>query len=1095
MSENKKSNEELLQELQFYKNKFEQTHAELLTVRQKLIESENKCSQFLEAGNMLVWISDKDKQNYFFNNNWLQFTGRTLEQELLDGWSEGAHPDDFDSCFEIYSSSFDKRVPYEMEYRLRNASGEYKWLLDIGTPNYNSSGEFIGYIGHCFDISQRKQAELALVQSEVKYRNVFESIQDVYYEANLDGTIIDISPSIEKITLGQYTREESIGKSVATVYADIKEREHFYAKLLEQGRVNDYELVFLKKDGSKIPVSVSSALVFDENGAPQKTTGIIRDITDRKKVDNALKETLDLLKEANYQLEKRVEERTNDLELSNKNLRESIERLNKFTGGLPGAVFQYRQTPEGVTTFPYRSAHFYDLIQVDMLDVDNDSTSIFRNVHPDDLQNLLNSIQISANELSFWNQELRIILNDGSIRWLSGNAMPYKDGEDIISNGYLYDITDKKLMNEALFESESRFSQFMDYLPALAFLKDFDGKYLFTNRYMQQILGSKDWIGKTTLEILPNETGRRYSEEDKKLKEIGYTISEGNVKHLNGDVREYETQKFTINRLGKEPILGGISIDITVRKNAEKAMLLAKENLEKEVDQRTSELLIAKELAEKNEEKFKLLFNSGNDPMFVRQLDSNNKFSRLIYVNDIATEKYGYSKDEFLKMKPSDLVDPITFHNHDLRGLKELIENRKVTFESVHLTKNGEKINVELSGRFFELEGENVVLYIIRDITDRKKSEKAAIESQRLIAIGEMASSIAHDFNNSLQAMRGNIDVLKTVKTIPSSAIEYLEIVDGIISDVAIRVKSLQRFGDTKQIVNEYKPAHLNKTIQEVILQLRPMWKDKLEKEGFKIDIQEEYDENLLILCNEGELKTVFYNIIKNSIESMGFGGTIKIETSKNDNMAIVTIQDTGDGMDEETKLKIFQPFYTTKGFEAGRGLGMSGVFSVVKSHNGNIRVKQSELGKGTTIELSFPIDHTNEIKGTKKDIDSSIKNPEKLTILVVEDIASIRDSFAKMISLLGHNCDKAESGMAALAFLENKSYDIVFTDLGMSEMSGWQLADIIKEKFEGKIIVVVVSGWEVSEDETQKHGVSFAINKPFTFAEIKNVISKIASK
>ena len=1095
MSENKKSNEELLQELQFYKNKFEQTHAELLTVRQKLIESENKFSQFLDAGNMLVWISDKDKQNYFFNNNWLQFTGRTLEQELLDGWSEGAHPDDFDSCFEIYSSSFDKRVPYEMEYRLRNASGEYKWLLDIGTPNYNSSGEFIGYIGHCFDISQRKQAELALVQSEVKYRNVFESIQDVYYEANLDGTIIDISPSIEKITLGQYTREESIGQSVATVYADIKEREHFYAKLFEQGRVNDYELIFLNKDGSKIPVSVSSAIVFDENGAPQKTTGIIRNITDRKKVDNAFKETLDLLKDANYQLEKRVEERTNELEISNKNLRDSIERLNKFTGGLPGAVFQYRQTPEGVMTFPYRSAQFYDLIQVDMLDVDNDSTSIFRNVHPDDLQNLLNSIQISANELSFWNQELRIILNDGSIRWLSGSAMPYKDGEDIISNGFLFDITEKKLMNEALFESESRFSQFMDYLPALAFIKDFDGKYLFTNRYMQQILGSKDWIGKTTLEILPNEVGRRYSEEDKKLKEIGYTISEGNVKHLNGDVREYETQKFTINRLGKEPILGGISIDITVRKNAEKAMLLAKENLEKEVDQRTSELLIAKELAEKNEEKFKLLFNSGNDSMFVRQLDSNNKFSRLIYVNDIATEKYGYSKDEFLKMKPSDLVDPITFHNHDLRGLKDLIENRKVTFESVHLTKNGEKINVELSGRFFELEGENVVLYIIRDITDRKKSEKAAIESQRLIAIGEMASSIAHDFNNSLQAMRGNIDVLKTVKTIPSSANEYLEIVDGIISDVAIRVKSLQRFGDTKQIVNEYKPAHLNKTIQEVILQLRPMWKDKLEKEGFKIDIQEEYDENLLILCNEGELKTVFYNIIKNSIESMGFGGTVKIETSKNDNMAIVTIQDTGDGMDEETKLKIFQPFYTTKGFEAGRGLGMSGVFSIVKSHNGNICVKHSELGKGTTIELSFPIDHTNEIKGTKKDIDSTIKNPEKLTILVVEDIASIRDSFAKMISLLGHNCDKAESGMAALAFLENKSYDIVFTDLGMSEMSGWQLADIIKEKFEGKISVVVVSGWEVSEDETQKHGVSFAINKPFTFAEIKNVISKIASK
>ncbi len=1089
------SNEELLQELQLYKNKFEQTHSELSSVRQKLIEFENKHNQFLEAGNTMVWIADIDKNVCYFNNNWLKFTGRTLEQELGNGCIEGVHKDDFDACFDIYTSSFDKRVPYEMEYRLRNASDEYKWLLDIGTPNYNNSGEFTGYIGHCIDISKRKQTEIALAQSEEKYRSIFEIISDVYYEARLDGTILDITPSIEKLTLGQYKREEAIGMSVATVYSDPKEREHFYAKLLGQGRVNDYELTFVNKDGSKTPVSVSSAIIFDEKGSPQKSVGIMRDITDRKKVDEALKETLDLLKNTNYHLEKRVEERTKELETSNNNLKESIERLNKFTGGLPGAVFQYRQTPEGVMTFPYRSAHFYNLIQVDMLDVDNDPTIIFKNVHPDDLQNLLDSIQISANELSFWNQELRIILNDGSIRWLSGNAMPYKDGDDIISNGFLFDITEKKLMNEALIESELRFSQFMDYLPALAFLKDVDGRYIFTNRYMNEVLGAKDWLGKTTTELYPNEFGNKHTEDDKKLIELGYLISEGEVEHINGELHQYETQKFTINRLGKEPILGGISSDITVRKNAEKAILQAKENLEKEVNQRTSELLIAKELAEKNEEKFKLLFNSGNDPMFVRQLDSNNQFSNLIYVNDMATEKYGYSKDEFFEMKPNNLVDPITFHSHDLPGLIELIEKRKVTFESVHLTKNGDKMNVELSGRFFELEGENVVLYIIRDITDRKRSEKSAIESQRLMAIGEMASSIAHDFNNSLQAMRGNIDVLKGTKTFPVIANEYLEIIDGIISDVAIRVKSLQRFGDTKKIINEYSPAPLNKIIKDVILQLRPMWKDNLEKHGFNIDIQEEYAENLLILCNEGELKTVFYNIIKNSIESMGFGGTIKIETSKTKNKAIVTIQDTGDGMDEETKLKIFQPFYTTKGFEAGRGLGMSGVFSIVKSHSGNIGVKHSELGKGTTIELSFPINHSKQIKVTKKDIDLPVKNQEKLTVLVVEDIASIRDSFVKMISLLGHNCDKAESGIIALTFLENKSYDIVFTDLGMSEMSGWQLADIIKEKFEGQISVVVVSGWEVSEDETQKHGVSFAINKPFTFAEIKNVIDKIAAK
>jgi PAS domain S-box-containing protein len=125
----------------------------------QLRESEVQYRNLANSGSALIWTSGTDKLCNYFNETWLRFTGRTLEQELQNGWAEGVHPDDADRCIETYLSAFDKQIPFEMEYRLRHASGGYRWLVDLGTPNFNSTGEFIGYIGHCFDISERKLIE------------------------------------------------------------------------------------------------------------------------------------------------------------------------------------------------------------------------------------------------------------------------------------------------------------------------------------------------------------------------------------------------------------------------------------------------------------------------------------------------------------------------------------------------------------------------------------------------------------------------------------------------------------------------------------------------------------------------------------------------------------------------------------------------------------------------------------------------------------------------------------------------------------------------------------------------------------------------
>ncbi|HLZ19047.1 MAG TPA: PAS domain-containing protein, partial [Smithellaceae bacterium] len=136
-----------------------QAEAEKEAILEELREREIQYRNLADSGPALIWASGMDKKCTYFNQPWLIFTGQTLEQELGDGWTKGVHPDDFDRCVKTYVDAFDKRRPFDMEYRLRNAAGEYRWIRDMGTPNYSGSGEFRGYIGHCFDVTADKQAQ------------------------------------------------------------------------------------------------------------------------------------------------------------------------------------------------------------------------------------------------------------------------------------------------------------------------------------------------------------------------------------------------------------------------------------------------------------------------------------------------------------------------------------------------------------------------------------------------------------------------------------------------------------------------------------------------------------------------------------------------------------------------------------------------------------------------------------------------------------------------------------------------------------------------------------------------------------------------
>ncbi|HLO58386.1 MAG TPA: response regulator [Bacteroidales bacterium] len=381
----------------------------------------------------------------------------------------------------------------------------------------------------------------------------------------------------------------------------------------------------------------------------------------------------------------------------------------------------------------------------------------------------------------------------------------------------------------------------------------------------------------------------------------------------------------------------------------------------------------------------------------------------------------------------------------------------------------------------------------IIDVTERKQAEKALIESQRLGAIGEMTSSIAHDFNNSLQVICGNLELALLTDNLSESVTRYLKTIQVTARDATKRVKILRRFGDIKTDRRNFSLTDLNILINEVIAQMRPIWKDEAERKGLSVILKTKLHDIPRIVCDQGDLRTVLYNVFINSIEAMPNGGELLVETGRRTHEVFITISDNGIGMSEEIKTRIFQPFFSTKGLDIGRGLGMSGVFTIVKEHGGNVFVKSTVQGKGTVIEITFPVSD-EETAESKQDFAKPANTGKQLSILWVDDEENIRKMAAEMVKILGHTIDTAGSGKEALKYLGQKKYNLVITDLGMNEMNGWQLADTIRNKYGKSMKIAVISGWgdQITEADLSSHGIDYKIDKPFTLVQLKNTLEVV---
>ncbi|MEH2372084.1 PAS domain S-box protein [Nostoc sp.] len=279
-----------------------------------LRESEARFRHLADTAPVLVWMSGTDKLCNYFNKPWLDFTGRTLEQEMGNGWAEGVHPDDFQRCLDTYINAFDTRQKFTMEYRLRRFDGEHRWLLDTGVPRFAPTGEFLGYIGSCVDIHDRKLTEEALRDSEERYRILTEVSPQAIWMGNSDSGITYCNQYW--LDYSGLTMEQTTGYSwIYIIHPDDRDRA-FKTSMQAVTNATNYEeeIRFRQVSDGSYRWHIVRGLPFrDPAGQIIKWVGIASDIHDRKVAEAALQQL-------NEMLEQRIQERTRQLQAANKEL-------------------------------------------------------------------------------------------------------------------------------------------------------------------------------------------------------------------------------------------------------------------------------------------------------------------------------------------------------------------------------------------------------------------------------------------------------------------------------------------------------------------------------------------------------------------------------------------------------------------------------------------------------------------------------------------------------------------------------------------------------------------------------------------------------
>jgi two-component system, cell cycle sensor histidine kinase and response regulator CckA len=881
------------------------------------------------------------------------------------------------------------------------------------------------------DITDRMRAEEDLRKSEEKYRRIVETANEGICAADADYLVTYVNKKMADM-LG-YLPEEIIGKPLTHFFfpEDLADHQEKWSHRI-QGLGETYERRFRRSDGGECWTNVSVTVIRTEDGRFMGSFAMLTDITERKQAEEAL-----------------------------------LESENKFRSFAEQAITGINIIQDGV--FKYVNPKFAEMFGYTVEECLNGMP--FKNlVYAEDLATVEEQVgrRISGGTGAA-HYTFRGLKRNGQIFHVEiyGSAIVYQGKP--ASTGTILDITERKRAEKALAESEEKYRRIVETANEGICAADADNLVTYVNQKMADMLGylPEEIIGKPlTHFFFPEDLADHQEKWSHRIQGLGETYERRFRRSDGGEC--WTNISVTVIRSEDGRFTGafGMLTDITERKQAEIALRMS-------------------------EERFSRFFRASPVGTSILRL-IDNKFAD---VNDVFLGLFGYTREEVIGQNPLDLgiwPDP-----EDRVKMVEILkkQGRVKDFETRFRWKSGEIGDVLFSGEVIEVAGQQYLLGLTHDITERKRADKERkkleqqlFQAQKIESVGRLAGGVAHDFNNMLGVIIGRAELaLNTHVSADQLQHNLKEILKAGLRSADL-TRQLLAFARKQTAILQI--LDLNSTIPDMLKMLR-----RLIGEDIGLSWQPGPD-LWKVKIDPSQVDQILANLVVNARDAISGIGSI---TMRSENVVIddsistetpefipgeyvlLTVSDSGTGMSQEVRENIFEPFFTTKEVGKGTGLGLSTVYGIVKQNDGFIYVA-SEPGKGTTFKIYLPRFKAETAQVPPEEA-AGMPPAGTETILLVEDDEAILNLGKMILENLGYMVLAAQTPVDAvrLAEVHPGGLHLLITDVVMPEMNGRELAERLGA-IRPNLKCLYMSGYTadvIAHRGIIDQGVSF-IQKPF---------------